>query len=123
MKKYKKFIEVKGEKAQELFDCPIVTEIKKATEAAEAGLDVVDMLLGVTIYIEGYRRSIKRGWYIVQDICGHWEVMDGEQWENHKDDVIEETETPDSGSTDSGIEEHPSEDNKEQTPTEGDEEA
>ena len=48
MNKYKTSIEVKGENIKALFDCPIVTDIKKATDAVDDGLDVTDMLYSVT---------------------------------------------------------------------------
>lgn len=101
MKKFKKSIEVKGENVQALFECPIVTTIDKAVEAIEDGLDVNDPLLGVKVVVNLAHRVVKRGSFIVQDVCGHWEVMDVEQWELHKDDTIEEDEeVPDSGTGD-----------------------
>lgn len=118
MKKYKTSIEVKGENIKELFDCPIVTDIKKATDAVDEGLDVDDMLYGVTaVNMAGAHKQVKRGSVLAQDICGHWEIMTADEWELHKDDTIEDdssssepsapsdgesTEDKNSGSDDSG---------------------
>lgn len=89
MKKFKKSIEIKGENVQALFDSPIVVNIKKIADAVEDGIDINDPLLGVEVKL-GTVCRVKRGNFIVQDVCGHWEVMDPEQWSFHKDDVIEE---------------------------------
>lgn len=101
MKKYKTSIEVKGENVKALFDCPIVTDIKKATDAVEEGLDVTDMLYGVTaINMAGAHKQVKRGSVLAQDVCGHWEIMTADEWELHKDDSIEDTTSDSSSSSD-----------------------
>ena len=62
MNKYKTSIEVKGENIKALFDCPIVTDIKKATDAVDDGLDVTDMLYSVTaVNMAGAHKQVKRG--------------------------------------------------------------
>lgn len=109
MKKYKTSIEVKGENAKVLFDCPIVTDIKKATDIVADGVDVDDMLLQVVILTtSGTHVQVKRGNFLVQDICGHWEVMTSDEWELHKDDTIDEdgetTDTPSSSTDGTGSE-------------------
>ena len=89
MNKYKTSIEVKGENIKALFDCPIVTDIKKATDAAGDGLDVTDMLYSVTaVNMAGAHRQVKRGSVLAQDVCGHWEIMTADEWELRKDDTI-----------------------------------
>jgi len=110
MKKYKTSIEVKGENIKALFDCPVVTDIKKATDAVDEGLDVTDMLYGVTaINMAGAHKQVKRGSVLAQDVCGHWEIMTADEWEQHKGDTIEDaasdgdtTDTPTDGSGTSG---------------------
>lgn len=90
MKKYSEFIEVKGENIKALFDCPIVTDIKKATDAVSDGLDVGDMLTQVIVLtMQGTHAQVKRGNVLVKDICEHWEIMTSDEWENHKDDAID----------------------------------
>lgn len=99
MKKYSESIEVKGENIKALFDCPIVTDIKKATDAASDGLDVGDMLAQVVaLTMQGTHVQVKRGNVLVKDICGHWEVMTADDWDSHKDDTIDVP--TDSGTTD-----------------------
>lgn len=99
MKKYSESIEVKGENIKALFDCPIVTDIKKATDAASDGLDVGDMLAQVVVLtMQGTHVQVKRGNVLVKDICGHWEVMTADDWDSHKDDTIDVP--TDSGTTD-----------------------
>lgn len=84
MNKYKTSIEVNGENIKSLFDCPIVTDIKKAT-----GLDVTDMLYSVTaVNMAGAHKQVKRGSVLAQDVCGHWEIMTADEWELRKDDTI-----------------------------------
>lgn len=90
MKKYSESIEVKGENIKALFDCPIVTDIKKATDAVNDGLDIDDMLAQVVVLtMQGTHVQVKRGNVLVKDICGHWEVMTSDDWESHKDDAID----------------------------------
>ena len=97
MNKYKSSIEVKGENVKALFDCPIVTDIKKATDAVDDGVDVADMLYSVTaLTLAGTHKQVKRGNVLAQDVCGHWEIMTADEWELHKGDTIDE------GSDDSG---------------------
>lgn len=104
MKKYSESIEVMGENIKALFDCPIVTDIKKATDAASDGLDVGDMLAQVIVLtMQGTHVQVKRGNVLAKDICGHWEVMTADEWDSHKDDAID---VP----TDSGTAETPSTD-------------
>lgn len=104
MKKYSESIEVMGENIKALFDCPIVTDIKKATDAASDGLDVGDMLAQVIVLtMQGTHVQVKRGNVLAKDICGHWEVMTADEWDSHKDDTID---VP----TDSGTAETPSTD-------------
>lgn len=99
MKKYSESIEVKGENIKALFDCPIVTDIKKATDAASDGLDVGDMLAQVVVLtMQVTHVQVKRGNVLVKDICGHWEVMTADDWDSHKDDTIDVP--TDSGTTD-----------------------
>ncbi len=94
MKKYKTSIEVKGENAKALFDCPIVTDIKKATDVVDEGVDVADMLYSVTaLTLAGTHKQVKRGNVLVQDVCGHWEIMTADEWELHKDETIEDGDT------------------------------
>lgn len=104
MKKYSESIEVKGENIKALFDCPIVTDIKKATDAASDGLDVGDMLAQVVVLtMQGTHVQVKRGNVLVKDICGHWEVMTSDDWESHKDDTIDvpsDSDATDTPSTD-----------------------
>lgn len=89
MNKYKTSIEVKGENIKALFDCPIVTDIKKATDAVDDGLDVTDMLYSVTaVNMEGAHKQVKRGSVLAQDVCGHWEIMTADEWELRKNDTI-----------------------------------
>ena len=104
MKKYSESIEVRGENIKALFDCPIVTDIKKATDAVNDGLDVDDMLVHVVILsMQGTHVQVKRGNVLVRDICGHWEVMTSDDWEMHKEDAIDvpseggDTDTPSAG--------------------------
>lgn len=97
MNKYKSSIEVKGENVKALFDCPIVTDIKKATDAVDDGVDVADMLYSVTaLTLAGTHKQVKRGNVLAQDVCGHWEILTADEWELHKGDTIDE------GSGDSG---------------------
>lgn len=92
MKKYKTSIEVKGENVKELFDCPIVTDIKKATDATDDGVDVADMLYSVTaVTMAGAHKQVKRGAVLAQDVCDHWEIMTADEWELHGDDTIEDS--------------------------------
>ena len=94
MKKYKTSIEVKGENVKALFDCPIVTDIKKATDAVDEGVDVADMLYSVTaLTLAGTHKQVKRGNVLAQDVCGHWVIMTADEWELHKDETIEEEDT------------------------------
>jgi len=96
MNKYKTSIEVKGENIKALFDCPIVTDIKKATDAVDDGLDISDMLYGVTaVTMAGTHKQVKRGSVLAQDVCGHWEIMTADEWEQHKDETIEEATSTD----------------------------
>ena len=89
MNKYKTSIEVKGENIKALFDCPIVTDIKKATDAVDDGLDVTDMLYSVTaVNMAGAHKQVKRGSVLSQDVCGHWDIMTADEWELRKDDTI-----------------------------------
>ena len=91
MKKYKTSIEVKGENVKALFDCPIVTDIKKATDVVDEGVDVADMLYSVTaLTVAGTHKQVKRGNVLAQDVCGHWEIMTADEWELHKDETIED---------------------------------
>ena len=86
MNKYKTSIEVKGENIKALLDCPIVTDIKKAT-----GLYVTDMLYSVTaVNMAGAHKQVKRGSVLAQDVCGHWEIMTADEWELKKDDTIDD---------------------------------
>lgn len=96
MKKYSKSIEVKGENIKELFDCPVVTDIKKATDAVDDGLDVGDMLQHViAVDYSGSHKQVKRGSVLAMDVCGHWEIMTADEWDEHKDDTIADaTNTP-----------------------------
>ncbi len=99
MKKYKTSIEVKGENVKALFDCPVVTDIKKATSAVDDGVDVADMLYSVTaVTLSGSHKQVKRGAVLAQDVCGHWEIMTAEEWELHKDETI----TEDASGSDNG---------------------
>lgn len=82
MNKYKTSIEVKGENIKALFDCPIVTDIKKATDAVDDGLDVT------AVNMAGAHKQVKRGSVLAQDVCGHWEIMTADEWELRKDDTI-----------------------------------
>lgn len=92
MKKYKTSIEVKGENVKVLFDCPIVTDIKKATDAVDEGVDVADMLYSVTaVTLSGTHKQVKRGNVLALDVCGHWEILTAEEWELHKGDTIDES--------------------------------
>ena len=94
MKKYKTSIEVKGENVKALFDCPIVTDIKKATDVVYEGVDVADMLYSVTaLTLAGTHKQVKRGNVLAQDVCGHWEIMTADEWELHKDETIEDEDT------------------------------
>ena len=89
MNKYKTSIEVNGENIKALFDCPIVTDIKKATDAVDDGLDVTDMLYSVTaINMAGAHKKVKRGSVLAQDVCSHWDIMTADEWELRKDDTI-----------------------------------
>lgn len=102
MKKYKTSIEVKGENVKALFDCPVVTDIKKATSAVDDGVDVADMLYSVTaVTLSGSHKQVKRGAVLAQDVCDHWEIMTAEEWELHKDETIED----DTSESDSSSEE------------------
>lgn len=90
MKKYSESIEVKGENIKALFNCPIVTDIKKATDAVNDGLDIDDMLAQIVVLtMYGTHVPVKRGNVLVKDICGHWEVMTADEWDNHKDDTVD----------------------------------
>lgn len=89
MNKYKTSIEVKGENIKALFDCPIVTDIKKATDAVDNGLDVTDMLYSVTaVNMAGAHKQVKRCSVLAKDVCGHWDIMTADEWELRKEDTI-----------------------------------
>ena len=97
MKKYKTSIEVKGENVKALFDCPIVTDIKKATDVVDEGVDVADMLYSVTaLTLAGTHKQVKRGNVLAQDVCSHWEIMTADEWELHKDETIDGDDTSES---------------------------
>lgn len=91
MNKYKTSIEVNGENIKALFDCPIVTDIKNATDVVDDGLGVTDMLYSVTaVNMAGAHKQVKRGSVLAQDVCGHWDIMTADEWELRKDDTISE---------------------------------
>ena len=36
------------------------------------------------------KESVKRRRYIVEDVCGHYEIMEPDEWAEVKDDTIED---------------------------------
>lgn len=93
MKKYRKAIKITGECAAELYACPIVRGLTKldAPEIVEtaSGVDVVETLSSVVLQFSGFKKkTVRSGMYIVEDVCGHYELMTADEWTNVKDDTI-----------------------------------
>ena len=95
MKKYRKAIKITGECAAELYACPVVRGITKldTPEIVEtsSGVEVVETLSSVVVKLENRKKeSVKSGKYIVEDVCGHYEIMEPDEWAEVKDDTIED---------------------------------
>lgn len=94
MKKYKKAIKITGVNAAQLYACPVVMCITKLDEPKVVSVDgdvaVAETLSSVVVKIGLVRDSVAAGQYIVEDVCGHYEIMDAEKWNEVKDDVIAE---------------------------------
>lgn len=95
MKKYRKAIKITGECAAELYACPVVRAMTKldTPEIAEtsSGVEVVETLSSVVVKLENRKKeSVKSGRYIVEDVCGHYEIMEPDEWAEVKDDTIED---------------------------------
>ena len=95
MKKYRKAIKITGECAAELYACPVVRSMTKldVPEVVEtsSGVQVVETLSSVVVKLENRKKeSVKSGKYIVEDVCGHYELMTADEWVSVKDDTIED---------------------------------
>ena len=95
MKKYRKAIKITGECAAQLYACPIVRGLTKldTPEIVEtaSGVEVVETLSSVVLQFSGFKKkTVKSGMYIVEDVCGHYELMTAEEWANVKDDTIDD---------------------------------
>lgn len=86
MKKYRKAIKITGECAAELYACPVVRALTKLDVP-----EVVETMSSVVVKLENRKKeSVKSGKYIVEDVCGHYEVMEPDEWAEVKDDTIED---------------------------------
>ena len=100
MKKYRKAIKITGECAAELYACPVVRAMTKldVPEIVEtaSGVEVVETLSSVVVQFPGFKKkSVRSGMYIVEDMCGHYELMTADEWANVKDDtIVDVTENP-----------------------------
>ena len=99
MKKYRKAIKITGECAAELYACPVVRALTKldVPEVVEtsSGVQVVETLSSVVVKLENRKKeSVKSGRYIVEDVCGHYEIMEPDEWAEVKDDTIEDVAAP-----------------------------
>lgn len=95
MKKYRKAIKITGECAAELYACPVVRALTKldVPEIVEtaSGVEVAETLSSVVVKLENRKKeSVKSGKYIVEDVCGHYEIMEPDEWAEVKDDTIED---------------------------------
>ena len=95
MKKYRKAIKITGECAAELYACPVVRAMTKldtpAVVETSSGVEVVETLSSVVVKLENRKKeSVKSGKYIVEDVCGHYEIMEPDEWAEVKDDTIED---------------------------------
>ena len=95
MKKYWKAIKITGECAAELYACPVVRAMTKldtpAVVETSSGVEVVETLSSVVVKLENRKKeSVKSGRYIVEDVCGHYEIMEPDEWAVVKDDTIED---------------------------------
>ena len=95
MKKYRKAIKITGECAAELYACPVVRALTKldVPEIVEtsSGVQVVETLSSVVVKLENRKKeSVKSGRYIVEDVCGHYEIMEPDAWAEVKEDTIED---------------------------------
>lgn len=95
MKKYRKAIKITGECAAELYACPVVRGLTKldAPKIVEtaSGVGVMETLSSVVVQFPGFKRkSVRSGMYIVEDVCGHYELMTADGWAEVKDDTIED---------------------------------
>ena len=95
MKKYRKAIKITGECAAELYACPVVRALTKldtpAVAETSSGVEVVETLSSVVVKLENRKKeSVKSGKYIVEDVCGHYEIMEPDEWAEVKDDTIED---------------------------------
>lgn len=100
MKKYRKAIKITGECAAQLYACPVVRGLTKldTPEIVEtaSGVEVVESLSSVVVQFPGFKKkSVGSGMYIVEDVCGHYELMTADEWANVKDDtIVDVTENP-----------------------------
>ena len=100
MKKYRKAIKITGECAAQLYACPVVRGLTKldTPEIVEtaSGVEVVETLSSVVVKFDNCKKTtVKSGMYIVEDVCGHYELMTADEWANVKDDtIVDVTENP-----------------------------
>ena len=78
-----------------MFRCPVVRALTKldVPEMVETscGVQVVETLSSVVVKLENRKKeSVKSGRYIVEDVCGHYEIMEPDEWAEVKDDTIED---------------------------------
>ena len=95
MKKYRKAIKITGECAAELYACPVVRKITKLDTpvivTTYSGVNVTETLSSVVVKLDNCKQnSVSYGKYIVEDVCGHFEVMEPDEWAEVKDDTIED---------------------------------
>ena len=95
MKKYRKAIKITGECAAELYACPVVRKITKLDTpvivTTYSGVNVTETLSSVVVKLDNCKQnSVSYGKYIVEDVCGHFEVMEPDVWAEVKDDTIED---------------------------------
>ena len=51
----------------------------------------METLSSVVVKLENRKKeSVKSGRYIVEDVCGHYEIMEPDAWAEVKDDTIED---------------------------------
>ena len=100
MKKYRKAIKITGECAAELYACPVVRKITKLDTpvivTTYSGVNVTETLSSVVVKLDNCKQnSVSYGKYIVEDVCGHYELMTADEWANVKDDtIVDVTENP-----------------------------
>ena len=95
MKKYRKAIKITGECAAELYACPVVRKITKLDTpvivTTPSGVNVTETLSSVVVKLDNCKQnSVSYGKYIVEDVCGHYEIKEPDAWAEVKDDTIED---------------------------------